>query len=205
MRALAHLTDCGLPGIRDVPYGVHMCHFYQGREDLAAALVPYFAAGLRNNERCIWITADPLNQADALIEMQKAGLDLRAAERKGSLSVKSHSDWYSGAEGLKGSQIVELWFAEEQRALEQGFSGLRINGNVGFVTAETWGTFMEYEKALDTALEGHRILTLCSYPLAGGATEVLDVVHNHQCTLDHPDHGWQILTPRPPFRGASPA
>lgn len=43
------LTDCGLPGIKDIPFGVHMCHFYDRCEDLAAALVPYFAAGLRNS------------------------------------------------------------------------------------------------------------------------------------------------------------
>jgi len=47
----SNLTDCGLPGIRNIPYGVHMCHFYRGREELAAVLVPYFAAG------CIGIAA----------------------------------------------------------------------------------------------------------------------------------------------------
>ena len=46
-----HLTECGLPGITHIPYGVHMCNFYRTREELAAALVPFFAAGLRTNER----------------------------------------------------------------------------------------------------------------------------------------------------------
>ena len=41
MSARPHFTDCGLQGIKAVPYGIHMCHFYQQREDLAAALVPY--------------------------------------------------------------------------------------------------------------------------------------------------------------------
>lgn len=82
------LTECGLPGIKDIPYGVHMCHFYQGRDGLAAALVPYFAAGLRNRERCIWITAKPLIAADAKLELQKAGIDAEAAIREGSLIVR---------------------------------------------------------------------------------------------------------------------
>jgi len=33
--ALPVLTDCGLPGIHQIPYGVHMCNFYRSREELA--------------------------------------------------------------------------------------------------------------------------------------------------------------------------
>jgi hypothetical protein len=51
MQSAANFTNCGLPGVGEVPHGIHMCHFYRGREDLVAALVPFFAAGLRSNER----------------------------------------------------------------------------------------------------------------------------------------------------------
>src|SRR4051812_4896414 len=45
------------------------------------------------------------------------------------------------------------------------------------------------------AFSGRRIVTLCTYPSeACGAANVLDVVHRHSCTLEHPDEGWQILT-----------
>lgn len=60
MAALPNLTDSGLAGIRQVPYGIHACHFYADNKDLAEALVPYFTAGLRANERCLWVTAAPL-------------------------------------------------------------------------------------------------------------------------------------------------
>lgn len=55
---------------------------------------------------------------------------------------------------------------------------------------------MEYEAALHKVLEAQRIVALCTYPLARhGAAEILDVVRRHHCTLDHPDGGWQLLTP----------
>jgi hypothetical protein len=47
-----HSTQCGLPGIDRVPFGMHACHFYRNRDDLIGALAPYFVAGLRANERC---------------------------------------------------------------------------------------------------------------------------------------------------------
>lgn len=194
-------TDCGLPGIKDIPYGVHMCHFYEGREDLAAALVPYFAAGLRNNERCIWITAEPLLAADARLELGKAGFDVDALTTKGALTIRDYSEWYAEAESLKGNQVIDLWLAEERRALAEGYSGLRITGNVTFLSSEDWPVFMEYEDLVNQAFHGRRIVTLCTYQSGGcGASEVFDVVRRHNCALDRPDDGWQILTGNPADR-----
>lgn len=190
-----HFTDCGLPGIRDIPYGIHMCHFYDRREDLAAMLVPYFVAGLSRNERCIWVSAEPLPAADAKAELRKAGLDVAAAERNGSLFVVDFDQWYPDSQTLKGEDVVKLWLAEEKRALAQGYAGLRITGNVTFLSPETWHLFMEYEETVNDALRGHRIVTLCTYRSGDcGASELLDVARRHQCTLHRPDEGWQILS-----------
>ncbi len=43
----------GIDVIGDVEWGTHFCLFYQTKEDLAEVLVPYFKAGLENNEFCI--------------------------------------------------------------------------------------------------------------------------------------------------------
>ena len=191
----SHLTDCGLPGITQIPYGVHMCNFYRTREELIAALVPFFVAGLRNNERCIWITAKPLHAVDAIAELEKAGPDTQAAIRNGSLVVRDYDDWYAEAGTLKGNQVVDLWLAEEQRALAGGYRGLRITGNVTFLRSEDWALFMEYEELVNRAFQGRRIVTLCTYHLDScGAAEVLDVMRRHNGALDRPDEGWQILT-----------
>jgi hypothetical protein len=191
----SHFTDCGLPGIKEIPYGVHMCNFYRTGEELAAALVPFFAAGLRANERCIWITAAPLDAATARAELARAGLDVATHLSSGALVVRDFHDWYAEAGALKGNQVVELWLREEQRALEQGRAGLRITGNVTFLRPEEWDLFMEYEALVQQSFRGRRIVTLCTYSLQQcGASEVLDVMRRHSCTLERPDEGWQIVT-----------
>src|ERR1051325_5295708 len=126
----SNLTDCGLPGIKRIPYGVHMCHFYRGRDELAAVLVPYFAAGLRNRERGIWIVAEPLHATEAKLELAQAGVDV-------------------------------------DTALADCYAGIRITGNVTFLTPETWSVFMEYEDMVQKAFSGRRIVTLCTYPADG--------------------------------------
>lgn len=188
-------TDCGLPGITQIPYGLHMCQFYTGRDELAAALVPYFAAGLRRNERCIWVAAEPLPAAQAALALRDAGIDVDAALAGGALRLFDYSDWYAENERLRGSDVVQLWLAEEQRALAAGYRGLRITGNVTFLQPGDWAQFMEYEALVDRTFAGRRIVTLCTYQRSVGAAETLDVLHRHTCALDRPDAGWQILTP----------
>ena len=195
MSSHAHITDCGLTGIKAIPYGLHMCHFYETREDLAATLVPYFVAGLQKNERCIWITANPLDARAAEAQLAGTGLNMPAVTRKGSLLIRDHSDWYG--DSLDAGKAIEQWLEEERRALDEGYIGLRIAGNTSFVQPADWAAFMDYEQRADEAFASRRIVTLCSYranPRA--ATDVLDVARRHSCTLERPDEGWQILTAR---------
>ena len=42
----------------DMPWGSHVCQFYDGKEDLVKMLVPYFKQGLDRNEACVWLVGD---------------------------------------------------------------------------------------------------------------------------------------------------
>ena len=194
LAARRHLTDLGLEGIRDVPYGAHLCRFYEDRRDLAQTLVPYFLAGLSAGERCLWITADPLGREDAEGALAEAGVDCAAQARRGALLIRDHAAWY-GEDGVHDhAAIVQAWLDEEQRALRGGFDGLRITGNPSFVSAENWADLVEYEALFHAAARDRRIVALCTYPCAGlSATQALEVVERHTCALDHPDEGWQIV------------
>lgn len=195
MSTPAHLTDCGLPGIREIPYGIHMCQFYQTRADLAAALVPYFAAGMRKRERCIWITAEPLDAAGAQADLRKAGLDVDGAMRDGSLVIRDYSTWYAEGARLKGAEVLELWLEEERRALAAGYTGLRITGNTSFLRPEDFPLFMEYEALIDHAFADRRIVTLCSYLLDQlRAVDVLEVAHRHNANLTRSEQDWQLIS-----------
>lgn len=172
-----------------------MCHFYRERADLVAALVPFFVAGLRNRERCIWITAEPLNSAGAKLQLQRVGIDVEAAIRSGALTIQDYTEFYRSARGMKSSEVAELWLAEEERALEAGYEGLRITGNASFVNPETWPDFMDYEEVVHRAFQGRRIVSLCSYHARRCApSEMADVMRRHSAVLNRPDEGWQIVT-----------
>src|SRR2546423_10594850 len=94
---LPGITDCGVPGIKPVVYGSHLCHFYPGRKELIESLVPFFEAGLRNNERCLWVTADPLPAAEAKLELGRVVPDLQERIATGQLRIADGLDWYEAS------------------------------------------------------------------------------------------------------------
>jgi len=194
MENIAHLTDSGLPGIERLQYGTHACHFYKNREQLADVLVPYVIAGLRANERCLWITATPLRARDAIQTLRAAWNGADDAEQSGALRILDFDLWYMNSSALKGPEMIQVWLAEEERALADARSGLRICSNTSFLAPGDWPRFMKYERALSTSLTGRRMVALCSYPLEQCTDEQMSrVVHGHQCALQHRDANWQLV------------
>jgi hypothetical protein len=191
---LDHFTRCGLPGIDRVPFGMHACHFYSNRDELAAALVPYFVAGLRSNERCLWVTAPPLPAREALQALRAAWAGVDDAIQADALRILNFDQWYASSAGLKGLGVVQLWLEEEERALAEGYNGLRIAGNTRFLEPADWSTFMQYEQAVTARFNGRRIVALCSHSLAQfNDQQMSDVMHAHHCAFERPDVDWQVV------------
>jgi hypothetical protein len=191
---LPHFTSCGLPGIDRVPFGVHACHFYRNREELIAATVPYFTAGLRSNQRCLWVTAAPLPASEAIQALRAVWDGVDVAIQSGALRILDFDQWYTSDARLNGLDVVQLWLAEEERALAEGYNGLRITGNTSFLKSSDWKTFMGYEQALTARFRGRRIVTLCSYALTHcSAQQTREVMDAHHCTFERPYADWQVV------------
>ena len=94
--------------------------------------------------------------------------------------------------------MVQLWLDEEERALADGHSGLRITGNLSFLTAADWPAFSDYEQAITDRFAGRRIVALCSYALAScNAQQMTEIVRAHHCALDRTDLDWRAFEAKP--------
>ena len=189
-RPIADLTKYGVPGIDKVPFGIHVCHFYRAREDLVDALVPYFAAGLSNNESCVWISPFPADEAAAALGR---ALKLDAMLDQGQLQIFDAQTWHARTKGMDKNAVVQFWLREEEKALTKGYQGLRSAVNTSFLYADDWDTLMDYEGAVSDAIRDRRILMLCSYDAQKcQATSVLEAVRTHQHALERRDVNWEI-------------
>ena len=75
------LRKTGIDVLGQVPWGTHLCQFYQSAEDLSEILVPYFKAGLESNEFCMWICSEPLVTRQARKALDDVSGDLAVIQR----------------------------------------------------------------------------------------------------------------------------
>lgn len=180
----AHLRKTGLGVLADIPWGTHCCHFYETEQDLLDTLVPYFKVGLETNEFCLWVIYDPLTEAKATSALRRAvpNFDKYMANR--SIEVIPGRQWYlkDGTFSLK--RVIRGWNEKLDGALARGHAGMRVTGSTAWLKRKDWAHFAEYEKALNEAIAGKRMIVLCSYPVAmSAAAEVLDVARTHQFAI----------------------
>jgi PAS domain S-box-containing protein len=191
---MLEFRDSGLPQRGAIPWGTHFCQFYESPEDLADILVPYFSAGLRANEACMWITSEPLQVHAARDCLQAALPDAERYLRTGQLEILSHREWYLHNGRFEAETVLQGWVERERRALERGFDGLRLTGNTFWLDRDDWGRFTDYEAAIDSMLGQHRMIALCTYCLDRcGAGDIIDVIKNHEFALIRRDGRWDMV------------
>jgi len=188
------LRKTGIRIMGDIPWGTHICVFYETKEDLLDTALSYFAAGLQSNEFCVWAISDPITKGMAQNWLRRGirGFDRHLAA--GQIEILRGSQWY-----LKGGQfelrrIINGWSEKLGGALARGFAGMRVSGNALWLQTSQWENFCEYELELDRSLSGRKMIVLCTYSLqASRVVDFMDVARAHQCALARRNGEWEFL------------
>ncbi len=188
------LRDSGIDILGELPWGSHFCNFFESKEDLLQILVPYFKAGLLNNEFCLWITCDPISVEDAYEALRKEMQDFSEYEKKEQIAILSHADWYLNDKTFVPELVINGWYQKLRKSLDKGFDGMRVNGNEAWLDRDVWKDFIDYERNLNDSLSGKQMIVLCTYPLAKcDAHAVFDVSQVHEVALTRRKGDWEIV------------
>jgi hypothetical protein len=189
-------TDSGLTFLGDLPWGSHFCQFYRTKKDLLAILVPYFKAGLQNNEFCVWVTSEILTAEHAFKVLKKSVPGFSNYLQKGQMEIFPHTDWYLKGGKFDLRRTLGMWMRKHDEALSRGFAGMRVTGNPYWIdNKKDWDDFACYEAEINRVIGGTNLLVLCTYSLKQcGVVEILDVIKNHEFALVMNRGSWQVVT-----------
>ncbi|MCR4401615.1 MAG: MEDS domain-containing protein [Firmicutes bacterium] len=183
-----------LDAMRLIPWGTHLCQFYFSRQDLIDVVVPYFRAGLENDEFCIWIVGDSLSRTGAMEAMAAAVPGFESHIEKGQMEIISCSEWYVKNGAFNSQRVLRGWAAKLCRALSRGYAGMRISGETGWLEPKDWAAFAAYEKQANELIRGCRVKALCCYPIDKcGHREIEDVLREHRLAFIKDSGGWQLV------------
>jgi len=189
-----NLRRTGINAVGDIPWGSHFCHFYETKQDLLDILVPYFRTGLEDNEFCLWVISEPLRTSEATQALRETVPDIERHLATRSIEIITHNQWYLDGGTFDGVRVINSWKEKLEQVRARGYAGMRVHGNVAWLTDKDWKKFLEYEQSLNDALAHQQMIALCTYPLsARNASEIFDVAHAHQVAIAKRHGHWEML------------
>jgi DNA-binding CsgD family transcriptional regulator len=190
------LRPTGIPVLGNVPWGAHICVFYETKEDLLEVTLPYLAAGLAHNEFCVWAVSAPIDEEAAADALARALPDFASQRAAGQIEILEGYGLYLGGGQFDLGRIMRTWQQKLEWALARGYDGLRVTGNAFWFEIKRWKAFCEYEEEVDSAIASKQMILMCTYALEeSGASEILDVTRAHNCALVRREGQWEFLEP----------
>jgi DNA-binding CsgD family transcriptional regulator len=192
MAALSRQT--GIPVFGQIPWGAHICLFYETKQDLLDSHAAYFKAGLQSNERCIWVISEPVTEQDARDALAQGVPDFERHLAKGRIEVLSGREWYLKGDAFDLQRVTRGWREKLGVALADGCEGIRVSGNAFWLATEHWENFLHYEHEVDGSLAGQAMIALCTYPLeTSRACDMLDVAQAHDIAVARRKGVWEVI------------
>ncbi|HEY3361702.1 MAG TPA: PAS domain S-box protein [Methanosarcina sp.] len=188
------LRNSGINIIGDVPWGTHFCQFYQTKKDLMDILIPYFKAGLENNEFCLWVTPELLEVEEAKEALRRVVPDIDVYMEKKQIEIIPYTYCYIKTEFFDSESVLNGLVEKLDQALAHGYDGLRIAGNIPCLKKGNWDSFVDYEKKMDVNIGKRQIISLCPYFLDVCSTaDSIDIAFNHQFSLIRRKGKWERI------------
>ena len=169
-QAFSELRDTGIEFLDRVPWGTHMCGFYEGEQDHTHMAMAFFKAGAAAHEHCLWIT-DRLTPSAILA----------AAEQ--NVEIFPYTEWYRPG-SAQPQFLLEQWHRKLARALKQGYAGLRVVHCGADTFLSDRAAHQARETLLERAVKNKPVIALCPYPLKDlSLTDIIELSSTHSFTF----------------------
>ena len=122
---VSELRKTGISVVGDRAWGIHLCLFYETKDDLLEMVLPYFKAGFESGEYCVWLTPDIMTQEEARKELSEILSSLGRDPDDRSFEIQSGRDLYLADGRFDRERVRVVWNEKLAHALAEGYEGLR--------------------------------------------------------------------------------
>lgn len=182
--------EFGVDFISDVPWGTHICAFYQERQDYLDTVLPYLKTGLERNEFCIWIIPMWLTIDDAVKCLQDS-VPLFEQYRQ-QIKIFTINEWYLQYDTFKPGVLVEAWTKLYHENMKNGWDGARACGSPYWRGHRSWDLVAAYEEIVEQKVGPLKLLVLCLYDIADlDIHQILDLTGSHELAFFKCRNSWK--------------
>ena len=128
----------------------HLCLIYETEEEWYSAAISFIAGGLQRNEKCVYVV-DTHTADQICIFLRGKEVDVDAALNSGQLAILHETEAYTKDGVFDPDKMIALLIEETEKALSEGYSALRVTGEMSWALRGHPGSeaLLEYEAKLN--------------------------------------------------------
>jgi diguanylate cyclase (GGDEF)-like protein/PAS domain S-box-containing protein len=155
-----------LTPIDNLKSGDHLCFLYETDEEHRAVISSFISQGVKRGEKVIYIR-DTYPQRTIVSYLREKGFDADRWIIKGQLVILSSEGVYNNQGFFDPTGMIAWLQAEAEKALAEGYLGLRVSSEMSWALRGWPGTdrLMEYEARLNDFATSMSCLVVCQYQL----------------------------------------
>lgn len=170
-----------LRSIKDLKPGDHLCCLYESEEEHRALLTPFLRQGLEGGEKVLYIV--DVHKVETVLDyLRKDALEVEPFLKSEQLGILTADDAYMKEETFDPDGMIALLGNKTERALSEGYSALRVTGEMTWVLrgVPKFERVIEYEAKLNKFLPNTKCLAICQYDRRRFSSKVLlDILSTH--------------------------
>lgn len=186
----------------------HLCCLYSTEDQHKTFLTSFIRQGLEQGEKVLYLTDS--HSSDLILDYLRAG-DHKIESYLASQQLKliSSDDTYLRHGTFDPDRMIATLQAEVDQALAEGYSALRVTGEMSWALRGSPGSerLLEYEAKVNPLLSGNKCLALCQYDRNRFTSEaLLNVLATHPIAVMGTEvHENFYYAPPSDFRGTGSA
>jgi two-component system cell cycle sensor histidine kinase/response regulator CckA len=150
--------------IKTLESGDHLCSICKTEEENRALLTPFLKGGLEQGEKVLFFLHS--YSTDEIVSyLGSKGITVDSYLNKGQFRVLSAEEVYLKGGTFEPDAVISLLRTETDRALQEGYSALRVTGDMGWASDNSIDPvrLIEYETKINQFFTGSKCMALCQY------------------------------------------
>jgi formate hydrogenlyase transcriptional activator len=167
--------------IKRLKAGDHLCCIYETDDEHRILITSFMKQGLLSGEKIIYVV-DVRTAEDIIEYLRKEGVKVEHYINSGQLNILSVDESYMRGGVFDPDGMIALLKRETQRALDEGYSALRVTGEMSWALRGLPGSYrlIEYESKLNDFFPNSKCLAICQYDKRRFDSGILlDIITTH--------------------------
>lgn len=181
LERIASSSQSLLAALGKLQCGDHLCCLYESEEERLSALLAYTLQGLQAGQK-VMCFADANTASHILTILDAQGTAVHEHTARGQLVFLEKESVYLPKGYFDPEDMIDRLRAEEAQALAEGYTGLRVAGEMRWALQGAPGSerLIEYEAKLNRFFPGSHCLALCQYDMRRFPAQILlDILSTH--------------------------